>query len=343
MTTMQASRAWRRSNAARRIRRLVRSGAGAGTRARTRASVGLIVDAGRYSRAAWPMPASCWSWRRRKTTRGAFTGIEADVEVLRAQGRGARIPAHVLRRDGCRRTLPRHPGRLRRHRGAGLGGDAAAHVSALGRATRLRDRTDRGVGRRGGGNQERHRAFRGRLCLWLAAHRDRRAPPGAQVAVRFGAIGGTPRSPRFSSPRRSTTTSRWRSIRRICASTSIAPAARAASTSTAPNRPCASRTMPTGTRGAVPERPFAAQESRHGHEAVAGEALRAGAAKGAAHRQKLEESKADIGWGSQIRSYVLDQSRDQGSAHRASRSATRRRCSTAISTDSSRRASRADV
>ena len=26
-------------------------------------------------------------------------------------------------------------------------------------------------------------------------------------------------------------------------------------------------------------------------------------------QQKLEDSKADIGWGSQIRSYVLDQSR----------------------------------
>ncbi len=28
-----------------------------------------------------------------------------------------------------------------------------------------------------------------------------------------------------------------------------------------------------------------------------------------AEKQKLEDSKADIGWGSQIRSYVLDQSR----------------------------------
>jgi peptide chain release factor 2 len=28
-----------------------------------------------------------------------------------------------------------------------------------------------------------------------------------------------------------------------------------------------------------------------------------------AESQKLEDSKADIGWGSQIRSYVLDQSR----------------------------------
>ena len=31
--------------------------------------------------------------------------------------------------------------------------------------------------------------------------------------------------------------------------------------------------------------------------------------KRAEHQQVLEDSKADIGWGSQIRSYVLDQSR----------------------------------
>ena len=31
--------------------------------------------------------------------------------------------------------------------------------------------------------------------------------------------------------------------------------------------------------------------------------------KRTAEKQALEESKADIGWGSQIRSYVLDQSR----------------------------------
>ena len=33
-------------------------------------------------------------------------------------------------------------------------------------------------------------------------------------------------------------------------------------------------------------------------------------------QQALEDSKSDIGWGSQIRSYVLDQSRIKDLAHR---------------------------
>ncbi len=41
-----------------------------------------------------------------------------------------------------------------------------------------------------------------------------------------------------------------------------------------------------------------------------GQALRAGdAASAAPSAQALEDTKSDIGWGSQIRSYVLDQSR----------------------------------
>ena len=52
----------------------------------------------------------------------------------------------------------------------------------------------------------------------------------------------TRRSPRSSSTRRSTTRSRSRSTTRICASTPIARAAPAASTSTRPTRPCASPT-----------------------------------------------------------------------------------------------------
>ena len=43
---------------------------------------------------------------------------------------------------------------------------------------------DETSGRRGG-HQERHHQGRGRIRLWPAAHRDRRAPPGAQVAIRL--------------------------------------------------------------------------------------------------------------------------------------------------------------
>ena len=57
-----------------------------------------------------------------------------------------------------------------------------------------------------------------------------------------------------------------------------------------------------------------------------------------AEQQKLEDSKTDVGWGHQIRSYVLDQSRIKDLRTNVEIS-TRRRCSTAISTPSSRPAS----
>ena len=94
----------------------------------------------------------------------------------------ARIPAHVPGRDGRAQRLPRHPGRRRRHRGPGLGQMLHAHVPALGREARLQDRGDRRHRRRGRRHQERDDQVRGRVRLRLAAHRDRRAPPGAQVA-----------------------------------------------------------------------------------------------------------------------------------------------------------------
>ena len=79
--------------------------------------------------------------------------VVADVERYRARRRPARVPAHVLRQDGFALGLRRHPGRRRRHRGAGLGRDAAAHVPALGRVARLEDRAARSQRRRSGGHQ----------------------------------------------------------------------------------------------------------------------------------------------------------------------------------------------
>ena len=61
-----------------------------------------------------------------------------------------------------------------------------------------------------------------------------------------------------------------------------------------------------GHRGAVPERALAAQEPREGDEDAALAALRVRAGKEAApSRKKLEDSKLEINFGSQIRSYVL--------------------------------------
>jgi hypothetical protein len=65
--------------------------------------------------------------------------------------------------------LPGYPGRLRRHRGAGLGRDAAAHVPALGRAARLQDRADRSLaGRSGGASRAPPCKFEGEYAFgWL--------------------------------------------------------------------------------------------------------------------------------------------------------------------------------
>ena len=59
--------------------------------------------------------------------------IEKEFPQLESQRARAGIPPHVPRRDGFAQRLSGYPGRRRRHRGAGLGADADAHVPALGR------------------------------------------------------------------------------------------------------------------------------------------------------------------------------------------------------------------
>ena len=61
-------------------------------------------------------------------------------------------------------------------------------------------------------------------------------------------------------------------------------------------------------RGAVPERPLAAPQPRRSDGDAEGACTSSNCAS-ATSRQELEDSKTDIGWGHQIRSYVLDQSR----------------------------------
>ena len=87
------------------------------------------------------------------------------------------------------RSQERHrhdsPGR-RRHRVAGLGRDAPAHVPALDRAPRLQARGHRPPARRRGRHQERDAHRPGRVRLRTAAGRSRRAPARAHLAVRPG-------------------------------------------------------------------------------------------------------------------------------------------------------------
>ena len=61
--------------------------------------------------------------------------------------------------------------------------------------------------------------------------------------------------------------------------------------------------------------------SQHKNKATAMKQLRAKLyeleeQKRRAEAQEVEDTKSDIGWGSQIRSYVLDQSAGEGSSHR---------------------------
>ena len=86
------------------------------------------------------------------------------------------------------------------------------------------------------------------------------------------------------------------------------PPAPAASTSTRPTRRYASP-IADWHRRPVPERPFAAPQPRRSLENAARPPLRARTAEAAGRAAKLEDAKSDIGWGHQIRSYVLDQSR----------------------------------
>ena len=128
--------------------------------------------------------------------------------------------------------------RRRRHGGDRLGGDAPAHVPALGGAPPLHDRDPRPAGRRAGRHQERDR------------RRSTAGGPTAGCAPSAACIGwcGSARSTRRTAARRrsrwsrccprSTTTSRSSSIGTRSGSTRSARRAPAASTSTRPIPPC---------------------------------------------------------------------------------------------------------
>ena len=107
-----------------------------------------------------------------------------------------------------------HQRRRRRRRRAGLGRDAAAHVHALVRAQGLQDRDARPPARRRGGHQDGLVHRRGRLGVRLSARGERRASPGAHLAVRRQRAPPDRRSPPSSSIPISTRPSRSRSATR---------------------------------------------------------------------------------------------------------------------------------
>jgi peptide chain release factor 2 len=111
--------------------------------------------------------------------------VIADVDGIEKEVSGLEFRRMFNNPADPQQLLRRHPGRRRRHRSAGLGGDAAAHVPALRRAQGLRGRSARRIRRRGRRHQDgEHQALR-RLRLRHAALGDRHPPPGTQVAIRL--------------------------------------------------------------------------------------------------------------------------------------------------------------
>ena len=118
-----------------------------------------------------------------------------------AAGRGARVPAHALRRARRRQRHRRGEERRRRGRGHGLGGHALPDVRPLLRAEGLGGRAGRHGGRRGGGDLVSvvHRARastptatsrRSGACTgWCASARS---TPNARRQTSFAAVDVTP-------------------------------------------------------------------------------------------------------------------------------------------------------
>ena len=167
----------------------------------------------------------------------------------------------------------------------------------------------RGVAGRSRRHQERDAQGDRRLRLRAAAHRDRRAPPRAQVAVRRQQPPPHVLRQRVRLPRGRRDDRDRRSIPPTCASTPSALPAPAASTSTRPTRRSASRTCrPTSSCNARTTARSTATAPRRWRCCKA-KLYELELRKRKEEKQALEDTKTDIGWGHQIRSYVLDQSR----------------------------------
>jgi peptide chain release factor 2 len=253
-------------------------------------------------------PASCSPWRAKKTTTTRCNAVLADIDGIEKEVAGARVPPHVQQPGRPAQLLRRHPGRRRRHRGAGLGGDAAAHVPALRRAQGLRGRGARGIRRRSRRHQDGEHQDLRRVRLRHAALGNRHPPPGAQVAVRLERpppyqlllgvaypeiddsfeVEINPADLRIDTYRASGAGGQH--INKTDSAVRITH-------------------LPTNI---VVQCQNDRSQHRNRAEAMAmlkSRLYEAEMRKRQAEQQKLEDAKSDIGWGHQIRSYVLDQSR----------------------------------
>ena len=121
--------------------------------------------------------------RGRGRRRGGRRRRGGDPHAARPGG-GEGDRGAARRRGRRQRHLPRDQRRRRRHRELRLGGDARAHVRALGRGARHEGRADRREPGRGGRHPFGHLPGQRRERLRLAEVRERRPPPRAHLALR---------------------------------------------------------------------------------------------------------------------------------------------------------------
>ena len=199
-------------------------------------------------------------------------------------------------------------------------------------------RSSRGISGRSRRHQERDAQGDRRVRLRAPAHRDRRAPARAQVAVRRQQPPPHVLRERVRLSRSRRDDRGRRSIPPTCASTPIARPAPAASTSTRPTRRSASRTCrPTSSCSArTTARSTATAPKRW--RCCKSKLYELELRKRNEEKQALEDSEDRHRLGPPDPLVRARPVAHQGPAHRTSRSATRRRCSTATSTISSRRA-----
>ncbi len=118
--------------------------------------------------------------------RGRQRRSAARARRAREGSRAGRGQEDARRRARSRQRHRHHPPGRRRHRVAGLGRDAAAHVSEVGGAARLQARGARLPAGRRSRHQERDHHAERRIRVRPDGGRGRRAPPGAHLAVRSG-------------------------------------------------------------------------------------------------------------------------------------------------------------
>ena len=164
------------------------------------------------------------------------------------------------------------------------------------------------LGRRGGRDQERDRKRRRRICLRLAAYRDRGPSAGAQVTVRLRQSTHTSFAAVFVSPEIEDDID----IEINPADLRIDVYRASGAGGQHVNRTESAVRITHEPSGIVVQ--CQNDRSQHKNKATAMKQLRAKLyememQKRRSEAQAVEDTKADIGWGSQIRSYVLDQSR----------------------------------